>query len=136
MEKLNMTHEYDEDYAFENALEAYPDIPRSRNVADRFMNDERTQVLTLDKAKSLIGKTIRWTHPTADENEPILRTGKIVALEKDDRETNRIVIEEENGENPPFPLVPGKFRHNYIFLNYEDVFCCSDDDRYVYFQVL
>lgn len=134
--KNKMIDEYDEDYAFNKALEAYPDIPRARNEADRFMDSEETQILTLDRAKSLVGKTIRWTHPTADENEPELFIGKILAIKEDERYGFRIVMEQDNGDNPPFPCRPGKFQHDWIFLNYEDIFCCSGDDRYVHFQII
>ena len=98
------------------------------------MDDESTQILTLDKARSLIGKTVRWTHPTAEENEPTLYEGKILGIIEDERKCPRILMEQDNGENPPFPYKAGKFQHNWIFLNYEDIFCCSDEDRYVYFQ--
>lgn len=122
-----MVDEYDEDYAFNRALEDYEEINENDNLdneAVRFMRDSKTQILTKDNAESLVGQTIRWTHPEYYENAPRMHEGKIIEIKND-----RIVMEEKS-ENDGKP-----FRHDWIFLNYEGFFCCSDEDRYVHFQV-
>lgn len=123
---MKMVDEYDEDYAFNRALEDYKEIDENDNPdneAERFMRDSETQILTKDNAESLVGQTIRWTHPEYYENSPMMHEGKVIEIKK-----NRIVMEEkiENDGKP--------FRHEWIFLNYEGIFCCSDEDRYVHFQ--
>ena len=122
-----MVDEYDEDYAFNRALEDYEEINENDNLGNkavRFMRDSETQILTKDNAESLVGKMIRWSHPEHYENSPTMHEGKIIEIKND-----RIVMEEKS-ENDGKP-----FRHEWIFLNYEGIFCCGDEDRYVHFQV-
>lgn len=125
-ERKKMTYdEHDEDYAFNKALENYEQLDENENPGNeavRFMRDPKTQILTKDNAASLVGRKIRWTFPTYRENSPTMHEGKIVEI-KDDR----IVMEESENDGKPF-------RHEWIFLNYEGIFCCSDEDRYVHFQ--
>lgn len=124
-----MVDEYDEDYAFNRALEDYKEIDENTNIGNaavRFMRDPETQILTKDNAKSLVGKMIRWTHPKHYENAPRMHEGKIIAIEK-----GRIIMEEKSEHD-------GKpFRHDWIFMGYEGYFFCySDEERPVHFQVV
>lgn len=120
---------------------------------------DRMQVLTVDKARSLVGKAIRWTYIGYKFNEQLYETTLIGGIVKEsdwaksqacegyssrweywkkvlpktaERAENTLMIIDAEGKDTYMRAFCGKFRDFFP----EDTFTCSDSDREVYFKIL
>lgn len=121
---------------------------------------DRMQVLTVDKARSLVGKAIRWTYIGYKFNEQLYETTLIGGIVKEsdwaksqpcegyssrweywkkvlpktaERAENTLLLLDDNGETTCIKAYCGKYD---IFGYPEPTFTCSDADREVYFKIL